>query len=220
MLSNHAAKISHAMQWGTNCKGINHEKLLYCQRTAGLYLVLIASAAYLFYNTGMDMKEFFKTAGLLLACIFLARFIMPANYTPLIAMAVFMPFVTDNKNLQLLLPVSLLLVTDLILGFYGTTMLFVYGTMLLIGLLSRLLHKESIQRLMTNSLLSVVLWHAIVNFGVYLSGLGNVSLAQTYLLAIPFDLRLLTSTLLFAGMFYGIRHLVKEYSYLGGKRIS
>ena len=101
MLSNHAAKISHAMQWGTNCKGINHEKLLYCQRTAGLYLVLIASAAYLFYNTGMDMKEFFKTAGLLLSCIILARFIMPANYTPLIAMAVFMPFVTDNKNLQL-----------------------------------------------------------------------------------------------------------------------
>ena len=168
----------------------------------------------------MDMKEFFKTAGLLLACIFLARFIMPANYTPLISMAVFMPFVTNNKNLQLLLPVSLLLVTDLVLGFYGTAMLFVYGTMLLIGLLSRLLHKESIQRLMTNSLLSVVLWHVIVNFGVYFSGLGTVSLVQTYLLAIPFDLRLLTSTLLFSGMFYGIRHLVKEYSFLGNKRVS
>ena len=168
----------------------------------------------------MDMKEFFKTAGLLLTCIVLARFIMPANYTPLIAMAVFMPFVTDNKNLQLLLPVSLLLITDLLLGFYGTTMLFVYGTMILIGLLSRYLHKDNVKRLMVNSLLSVVLWHAIVNFGVYLSGLGNVSLAQTYLLAIPFDLRLLTSTLLFSGVFYGIRHMGKEYSYLGNKRVS
>ena len=168
----------------------------------------------------MDMKEFFKTAGLLLSCIILARFIMPANYTPLIAMAVFMPFVTNNKNLQLLLPVSLLLITDLLLGFYGTAMLFVYGTMILIGLLSRYLHKDNVKRLMVNSLLSVVLWHAIVNFGVYLSGLGNVSLAQTYLLAIPFDLRLLTSTLLFSGVLYGIRHLVKEYSYLGNKRVS
>ena len=166
------------------------------------------------------MKEFFKTTGLLLACIFLARFIMPANYTPLIAVAVFMPFVTDNKSLQLLLPVSLLLVTDLILGFYGTAMLFVYGTMLLIGLLSRLLHKDNIQRLMANSLLSVVLWHAIVNYGVYFSGLGTQTLAQTYILAIPFDLRLLTSTLLFSGMFYGVRHLVKEYAYLGNKRAS
>ena len=166
------------------------------------------------------MKEFFKTTGLLLSCIFLARFIMPANYTPLIAMAVFMPFVTNNKSLQLLLPVSLLLATDLLLGFYGTAMLFVYGTMLLIGFLSRLLYKDNVQRLMVNSLLSVVLWHVIVNFGVYLSGLSTISLAQTYLLAIPFDLRLLTSTLLFSGMFYGVRHLVKEYSYLGNKRVS
>ena len=181
---------------------------------------LIALAASLFYNIGMIMKEFLKTAGLLLCCILLARFIMPANYTPLIAMAVFMPFVTDNKRLQLLLPVSLLFVTDLLLGFYGTTMLFVYGTMLLIGLLSRLLHKDNLQSLMVNSSLSLVVWHAIVNFGVYLSGLGNVSLAQTYLLAIPFDLRLLTSTLLFSVMFYGIRHLVKESTYLSNKSTS
>ena len=55
----------------------------------------------------MNMKEFFKTAGLLLACILLARFIMPANYTPLLAMAVFMPFLTDNKNLQLLLKIRI-----------------------------------------------------------------------------------------------------------------
>ena len=70
---------------------------------------------------------------------------------------------------------------------------------------------------MVNSLLSVVLWHAIVNFGVYLSGLGNVSLVQTYLLAIPFDLRLLTSTLLFSAMFYGIRHIVKEIPLLSNE---
>jgi len=37
MLSNHAAKISHAMQWGAKSKGIIHEKLLYCQGTSGLY---------------------------------------------------------------------------------------------------------------------------------------------------------------------------------------
>ena len=181
---------------------------------------LITSSACLFINMGMNMKEFFKTTGLLLICIFLARFIMPANYTPLIAMAVFMPFLTDNKNLQLLLPVSLLLITDLFLGFYGTAMLFVYGTMILIGLLSRYLHKDNVTRLIVNSLLSVVLWHVIVNFGVYLSGLGNVSLAQTYLLAIPFDLKLLTSTLLFSVMFYGIRHLVKESRHLGNKSTS
>ena len=91
-------------------------------------------------RTRIIMKEFYKSVGLLVFCIVLARFIMPANFTPLIAMAVFMPFITNNKRLQLFLPVSLLLITDLALGFYGTTMLFVYGTILLIGLLSRFLH--------------------------------------------------------------------------------
>ena len=166
------------------------------------------------------MKEFFKSAGLLIFCIVLARFIMPASFTPLVAIAVFMPFITNNKRLQLFLPVSLLLITDLALGFYGTTMLFVYGTMLLIGLLSRFLHKESIQALWVNSLLSVVLWHVVVNFGVYMTGLGTQSLTQTYLLAIPFDLKLMASTLLFSSIFYGSRYLVKESSYLGNKRIS
>ena len=54
------------------------------------------------------MKDFFKSAGMLLGCIALARFILPANFTPLIAMAVFMPHLTNNINLQLFLPVSLL----------------------------------------------------------------------------------------------------------------
>ena len=217
MLSNNAAKniISFATRTLLYKNNLGEIDILPDNFEAELNLIV--GTACLFYNTGMDMKEFIKTTGLLLACIFLARFIMPANYTPLIAMAIFMPFVTDNKNLQLLLPVSLLLITDLLLGFYGTAMIFVYGTMLLIGLLSRYLHKDNVKRLMVNSLLSVVLWHAIVNFGVYLSGLGNVSLVQTYLLAIPFDLRLLTSTLLFSAMFYGIRHLVKESLLLSNK---
>ena len=166
------------------------------------------------------MKEFFKSASLLIFCIVLARFIMPASFTPLIAMVVFMPFITNNKRLQLFLPVSLLLITDLALGFYGTTMLFVYGTMLLIGLLSRFLHKESIQALWVNSLLSVVLWHVVVNFGVYMTGLGTQSLTQTYLLAIPFDLKLMVSTLLFSNIFYGLRHLIQEHAYFGNKGIS
>ena len=88
------------------------------------------------------MKDFFKSAGMLIGCIALARFILPANFTPLVAMAVFMPFLTNNKHLTMFLPVAILFATDIFLGFYGTTMLFVYGSMLLIGLLTRYLHKD------------------------------------------------------------------------------
>ena len=51
------------------------------------------------------MKDLFKSAGLLLGCILLSRFILPANITPIIAMAVFMPYLTSNKQLQMFLPV-------------------------------------------------------------------------------------------------------------------
>ena len=156
------------------------------------------------------MKDFFKSAGMLIGCIALARFILPANFTPLIAMAVFMPFLTNNKHLTMFLPVGILFATDIFLGLYGTTMLFVYGTMLLIGILSRYLHKDNLQTVLGTSVLSVVLWHLIVNFGVYLNGLGTASLLQTYALAIPFDFRLLTSTVFFATIFYSIKQLTTQ----------
>jgi len=59
-----------------------------------------------------------------------------------------------------------------------------------------------------------------VNFGVYVTGLGTQSLAQTYLLAIPFDLKLMASTLLFSSIFYGSRYLIKESSYFGNRELS
>ena len=63
------------------------------------------------------MKDFFKSAGMLIGCIALARFILPANFTPLVAMAVFMPFLTNNKHLTMFLPVAILFATDIFLGF-------------------------------------------------------------------------------------------------------
>ena len=150
----------------------------------------------------MSISEFLKSALLIVICVFLARFIMPPNYTPVIAMAVFLPFMTQHKSLQMLLPVSILFLSDLILGFYGQTMIYVYGTMILIGLLSRMMHKGTVSSLLLSGFSSVLLWHLVVNFGVYMNGLGTQSLAQTYLLAIPFDLKLLFSTVAFSLVFY------------------
>ena len=150
----------------------------------------------------MNISEFLKSSFLVIACIFLARFFLPANFTPILAMVIFMPFLTQNRSLQLLLPISILFLSDLILGFYGQTMIFVYGTMVLVGILSRFIHKQNFTSLLTSAVASVLIWHLVVNFGVYMNGLGAVSLAQTYILAIPFDLRLMVSTIVFAGVFF------------------
>lgn len=147
------------------------------------------------------MKDLIKSAGLLLGCILLSRFIMPANITPLIAIAVFLPFVTSNKNIQTFLPVSILFVTDIFLGFYSTMWL-VYGTMALIGLVSRVLNNGQYQRLMGTSVLSVVLWHLIVNIPGPYPPLSAEALV--------FDIRLLLSTLVFTTLFYTTQRLVQE----------
>lgn len=147
------------------------------------------------------MKDLIKSAGLLLGCILLSRFIMPANITPLIAIAVFLPFVTSNKNIQTFLPVSILFATDIFLGFYSTMWL-VYGTMALIGLVSRVLNNGQYQRLMGTSVLSVVLWHLIVNIPGPYPPLSAEALV--------FDIRLLLSTLVFTTLFYTTQRLVQE----------
>ena len=165
----------------------------------------------------MSTSEILKSTLLIIICVFLARFIMPPSYTPIIAMAVFLPFMTQYKSLQILLPVSILFFSDLILGFYGQTMIYVYGTVILIGFLSRMLHKGTLNSLLLSGFSSVFLWHLIVNFGVYVSGLGTLSLAQTYLLAIPFDLKLLFSTVSFSLVFY-TGWLMTQKSFLASTR--
>ena len=157
------------------------------------------------------MSEIIKSAAFILASIILARFALPANITPIIAMAVFLPYLTKNKHLQTLLPIGILFLTDIFLGFYGATMFFVYCTLLLISLVSRKTYDAKFAGILKTSGLSVLLWHIIVNFGVYLNGLGTVSIAQTYLAAIPFDFRLLISTLAFSSLFFGCNYAVSRF---------
>jgi hypothetical protein len=157
------------------------------------------------------VSEFIKSAAFILASIILARFALPANITPIIAMAVFLPYLTKNKHLQTLLPIGILFLTDIFLGFYGATMFFVYGTMLLISFLSRSTYDAKFTGILKTSMLSVLLWHIIVNFGVYLNGLGTASIIQTYLAAIPFDFRLLVSTIAFSSLFYGSNYTVSRF---------
>ena len=150
----------------------------------------------------MKTNQVIKSLIFVLACVIAARFLLPANWTPILALALFMPYVTSNKSIQVLMPISILLLTDIFLGFYGQTMFFVYATLILIAFISRHQSIGSLLSLMKHSVGSILIWHIVVNFGVYLNGHDGSSLAQTYLLAIPFDLRLMGSTAFFSLIFY------------------
>ena len=150
------------------------------------------------------MKEFLKSASLLIGCILYSRLLFAgvpemANITPLVAMAVFLPFMTSNKNIQMFLPVSMLFVTDVIIGIYSNMWL-TYGLMGVIGVISRVLHDGKYSTLMGSSALSVVLWHLIINIPGPFPPLSPEALI--------FDLRLLGSTVVFASVFYAIQRAV------------
>ena len=158
----------------------------------------------------MKNYQVLKPLIFVLACVIAARFFLPANWTPVLALTLFMPYVTKNESIQILMPVSVLLVTDIFLGFYGQTMFFVYATLIFIAFISRYQSTGSLLSLMKYSVGSVLIWHIVVNFGVYLNGHDGSSLAQTYLLAFPFDLRLMMSTVFFSLLFYSA-WATKEY---------
>ena len=165
----------------------------------------------------MKNYQVLKPLIFVLACVIAARFFLPANWTPVLALALFMPYVTKNKSIQILMPVSVLLITDIFIGFYGLTMFFVYATLIFIALISRYQSTGSLLSLMKYSVGSVLIWHIVVNFGVYLNGHDGSSLAQTYLLAIPFDLRLMMSTVFFSLLFYSA-WATKEYFISSAKK--
>lgn len=157
------------------------------------------------------MIEFFRSAGLFIICLILSRFIgLPANFTPIIAVASFMPFLTGNRYIQLLLPVGVLIITDPFLGFYSS-MPVVYLCILFASILSFLSKDLSYKNLIIRGIASVAVWHIFVNFSVWLSGGLGHSLSNTYLLAIPFDIRLLLSTVVFSSLFYGLREMTMNF---------
>ena len=89
--------------------------------------------------------------------------------------------------------------TDIFLGFYSTMWL-TYGIMALIGFISRFINNGQYSTLMGSSVLSVVLWHLIINIPGPFPPLSPEALI--------FDLRLLGSTVVFASVFYAIQRAV------------
>jgi hypothetical protein len=136
------------------------------------------------------MKELVVLVGALL----LAR-VLPildpsyANFTPVFAVAIFFPL-TQSKLLSYSVPLGVMFLTDLFLGFSAINLV-VYFVLALIISLSR-----SINNYVYTSIIGIGLWHVIVNFFVWLSN-PSMSLLQTYAMAIPFDFKLLLSTLVY-----------------------
>ena len=137
----------------------------------------------------------------------------PPNFTPLIAGAVFLPFMLKDRRVVIGLPLCLLFISDLIIGMHNVVF-WTYGAFLLIGLTVFRFSGLNLNNLLGLSVISPTIFYLTTNFGVWLTSSmysNNFSgLMECYVLAIPFFGNSLVSTVLFALIFYAIRYLVQK----------
>jgi hypothetical protein len=124
---------------------------------------------------------------------------MPANFTPILAAAVFMPQLIKIRWLQPAIPVALMLITDIFLGFHSV-MLWTYLCVILATQLG-----AHLQNRYAAAVTSVFAWHIIVNGALAFGVMSYMPVWQVYAQAIPFDFRLLVSTLMFTVIFHALQ---------------
>ena len=133
---------------------------------------------------------------LMFGALLLARFAeLPANVTPILAAAVVASQFTNKVWAQWLLPVAVLFVSDYFIGFYDAAPV-VYAMVMFASILG-----THVKNMYVAGVGSVFAWHLVVNGAVWAYSLGTLSLAQTYAMAIPFDFRLLASTVFCIGVY-------------------
>ena len=134
------------------------------------------------------------------------------NFTPILAIAL-MSGLYIKKKFIVMLPISIMLVSDLIIGSHATVF-WVYLSLILISLIGQVI-KNNTSNILLYSILSSVLFFIITNFGVWsLGGYGYTfsGLIMSYTMAIPFFNNTLLSTFIFSVGIYTVHYIMRFYS--------
>ena len=133
------------------------------------------------------------------------------NFTPVIAIALF-GGVYLNKRQALWLPLGLLAITDILIGFHET-MFYTWSSIFLISLLGVWLKKnKNSKTVFASSLCASVFFFVVTNLGVWLSSglypLTLQGLRDCFIMAIPFFRYEMIATLVYTALFFGLYELI------------
>ena len=132
----------------------------------------------------------------------------PANFTPILAIALFGGANIEDKKLAFIIPFASMLLSDIFLGFH-TTMLFVYlGFALCVYFGFQIRKNNKISKILSYTLTGSILFFIITNFGSWLtdpmySPLNLSSLIQCYTLALPFFRNAILGDLVYTTVIFG-----------------
>ena len=140
------------------------------------------------------MNKTFKTSLVLFGALVISRLLpLPANSEPLLGLAVLTPYLSKN-NLAFLLPLAVMFVSDLFIGFHNS-MLMTYSALALAPFISKLLAG----RMYTSLLGSWLVWHVMANAGQLYPPFSIEALA--------FDIKFLVSGLTIVVLYDAMRRL-------------
>jgi len=131
------------------------------------------------------------------------------NFTPVTTIALFGGLYISNRILAYALPLVIMCISDIFLGFSSIT-LFVYVGFMLVTLIGTLRKKPSILTIFLGSLSFFV----VTNFGVWLLGYPKTwtGLIECYTLALPFFRNSLLGDFFYSGvMIIGFNFIQKHY---------
>ena len=162
----------------------------------------------------MILKYLVSPTLIIIAAVLLRLVPHEPNVAPIGAMALFGGAYLSKKQ-ALTIPIFVMIISDLFLGFH-TTVFWVYGSFLLTGVLGLLLRdKVSLTSVLWASLASSIIFYLITNFGVWFSTSlypkTFQGLSQSYLMALPFFRNTLLGDLFYNGVFFGGYALVKSF---------
>jgi hypothetical protein len=135
------------------------------------------------------------------------RFIPHApNFTPVAAIALFGAMNMPNRRLSLIMPLSLMVISDLFLGMHNMVA-FTWGSTVLVSLIGICFkNSNKTTAVLGGSLIASITFFAVTNFGVWFMGYYPHSpggLAQCYIAAVPFFRNFLAGTLVYSAAFFG-----------------
>lgn len=129
------------------------------------------------------------------------------NWTAVGALALWSGTLLRHKGLSLTLPILVLFLSDLVLGFHPT-MAWVYLGFLGVGLLGLWIKpQQGLKNTLPGSFLGTLIFFIVSNFGVWVSGglypMTQEGLLTCFVMAIPFVWSQLAADFFFNGIYFG-----------------
>tara|TARA_B110000046_G_scaffold114339_1_gene121584 strand:- start:17 stop:466 length:450 start_codon:yes stop_codon:yes gene_type:complete len=131
------------------------------------------------------------------------------NFSPITAIALFGGLYFSNKTMAYLVPLFIMALSDLFLGFHSISVV-VYAAFLVVSFIGTQTKKPSVFTI----LLSSISFFIITNFGVWLIGYPKTwtGLVECYTLALPFFRNSLLGDFFYSGvMILGFNAVQKKY---------